>query len=112
MIDRDYEITIGLLEEKFKEFNSLFFGNKIKSIHFILSKSEMYYGRFYPIEWCIEISMAYKRSQIDYMNTLLHEMCHAFIRQIYGIYAQPHGYEWKEVAEMINEKSSYKYCIK
>lgn len=103
------QITKALLSEKFNEFNREFFNGEVKKTDFVISHNRSRYGQFRPRTWAIEISTAWVRSERDYWNTLIHEMAHAYVRQKYGRYVQPHGCEWKSVANRINAQMNGKY---
>ena len=103
------KITKELLSEWFDEVNKEFFNNELKKTNFVITHNKGYFGQFRPRTWTIEISTYWVRSERDYINTLIHECSHCYVRQKYGIYAQSHGYEWKEVADRINRQMCGKY---
>ncbi len=105
------KITKELLSEWFDEVNKEFFNNELRKTDFVISHNNGRFGQFRPRTWTIEISTYWIRTERDYMNTLIHECCHCYVRQKYGIYAQPHGYEWKEVANRINQQMCGKFGI-
>lgn len=103
------KITKELLSEWFDEVNKEFFNNELRKTNFVISHNSRYFGQFRPRTWTIEISTHWIRTERDYMNTLIHECCHCYVRQKYGIYAQEHGYEWKDIADRINRQMCGKY---
>lgn len=103
------KITKKLLSRWFDKVNNEFFNNELKKTNFVISHNRERFGQFRPRTWTIEISTYWVRSERDYMNTLIHECCHCYVRQKYGIYVQEHGYEWKEVADRINRQMYGKY---
>lgn len=105
------KITKELLSEWFDKVNKEFFNNELRKTDFVISHNKGRFGQFRPRTWTIEISTYWIRTERDYMNTLIHECCHCYVRQKYGIYAQPHGYEWKEVANRINQQMCGKFGI-
>lgn len=105
------KITQALLDEKFNEFNKKYFNGEVKKTSFVISHNRSRFGQFRPRTWTIEISTAWVRSERDYWNTLLHEMIHALVRQRHGVYAQSHGYEWKEIASDITRKTNGQYGV-
>ena len=105
------KITKELLSRWFDKVNKEFFNNELRKTDFVISHNKGRFGQFRPRTWTIEISTYWVRSERDYMNTLIHECCHCYVRQKYGIYAQPHGYEWKEVANRINQQMCGKFGI-
>lgn len=103
------KITKELLSEWFDEVNKEFFNNELRKTNFVITHNKGHFGQFRPRTWTIEISTYWVRSERDYINTLIHECSHCYVRQKYGIYAQSHGYEWKEVADRINRQMRGKY---
>ena len=103
------KITKKLLSEWFDKINNEFFNNELKKTNFMISHNRGRFGQFRPRTWTIEISTYWIRTERDYMNTLIHECCHCYVRQKYGYRVQSHGYEWKEVADRINRQMSGKY---
>ena len=103
------KITKELLSEWFDEVNKGFFNNELRKTNFVITHNKGHFGQFRPRTWTIEISTYWVRSERDYINTLIHECSHCYVRQKYGIYAQSHGYEWKEVADRINRQMRGKY---
>ena len=103
------KITKKLLSEWFDEVNKEFFNNELRKTNFVITHNRGHFGQFRPRTWTIEISTYWVRTERDYMNTLIHECCHCYVRQKYGIYAQEHGYEWKDIADRINRQMCGKY---
>lgn len=103
------KITKELLSRWFDKVNKEFFNNELRKTDFVITHNKGHFGQFRPRTWTIEISTHWIRSERDYINTLIHECCHCYVRQKYGIYAQEHGYEWKEVADRINRQMCGKY---
>ena len=103
------QITKELLGKWFDKINEEFFNNELKKTNFVISRNAGYFGQFRPRTWTIEISTHWVRSERDYINTLIHECCHCYVRQTYGYRVQPHGYEWKKVADRINRQMCGKY---
>lgn len=105
-------ITKQLLSEWFKWANEEVFNNEIKrEPKYVITTNKSRFGQFRPSSWTIEISTAYIRSENAYKNTFLHELCHLYVRQKYGAFVQPHGYEWKKVAERVTTITNGKYGI-
>lgn len=103
------KITKKLLSRWFDKVNNEFFNNELKKTNFVISHNRECFGQFRPRTWTIEISTHWIRTERDYMNTLIHECCHCYVRQKYGYRVQSHGYEWKEVADRINRQMCGKY---
>ena len=105
------KITKKLLSEWFDEVNKEFFNNELRKTNFVITHNRGHFGQFRPRTWTIEISTYWVRSERDYMNTLIHECSHCYVRQKYGNRVQSHGYEWKEVADRINRQMCGKYGV-
>ena len=88
------KITKELLSIWFDKINEEFFNNELKKTNFVISHNTGRFGQFRPRTWTIEISTYWVRSERDYMNTLIHECCHCYVRQTYGHRVQSHGHEW------------------
>ena len=106
------KITKQLLSEWFKVANEKYFNGDIeKEPNYVITTNRSRYGQFRPRTWEIEISTAFVRSENAYKNTFLHELCHLYARQEYGVYIQSHGYEWKEIANKVTRLTKGKYGI-
>ena len=105
------KITKELLSRWFDKVNNEFFNNELRKPDFVITHNRGYFGQFRPSTWTIDISIYWIRSERDYMNTLIHECCHCYVRQKYGSHVQSHGYEWKKVADRINRQMCGKYGI-
>ena len=105
-------ITKELLSDWFKKFNRLYFNGEIKrEPSYIITNHKSDYGQFSPSTWAIKISTAFVRSERNYINTFLHEMCHLYVREKYGSHVQAHGYEWKEIANAVTRRTEGKYGV-
>ena len=102
------KITKELLSRWFDEVNKEFFNNELRKPDFVITHNSRF-GQFRPRTWTIEISTYWIRTERDYMNTLIHECCHCYVRQKYGYRVQSHGYEWKDIADRINRQMCGKY---
>lgn len=106
------KITKQLLSEWFKVANKKYFNGEIeKEPKYVITTNKSRYGQFRPCTWEIEITTAFVRSENGYKNTFLHELCHLYARQKYGAYIQPHGYEWKEIADRVTRLTKGKYGV-
>lgn len=104
------KITKEQLLRWFKDFNKKCFYSEIKTAPTIkLSKTRTSYGQCCLLTGEIRISTAFIRSERDYINTLLHEMCHLYVYEKYGANVQSHGYEWKEIADRVTKLTNGKY---
>ena len=85
------KITKELLSRWFDKVNNEFFSNELRKPDFVITHNRGYFGQFRPSTWTIDISIYWIRSERDYMNTLIHECCHCYVRQKYGSHVQSHG---------------------
>ena len=105
-------ITKELLSEWFKKFNRLYFNGEIKrEPNYVITTNKSTLGQFNPKTWTIKMTTAYIRSERNYINTFLHEMCHLYVREKYGWRVQAHGYEWKDIANTITKCTGGKYGV-
>lgn len=106
------KITKEWMMEKYNEFNKLYFDSYLNPMYnFIVSNKKSFLGQFSNRRWSIEISTYCYRSENAFINTMLHEMCHAYVRQKYGSFAKSHGKEWKTIANYITNITNGKYGI-
>lgn len=111
------KLTIEFIERNFNEFNGKFFSGKLKTPVFEINKTRAclgmccwknkvntkgkVIGRF---NYRIKISEYFDRSETDYINTILHEMIHLYIRQNnLASDSEHHGKTFKRIAARINE---------
>ncbi len=113
------DITKKILEEKFKEYNSLYFNNKLTKPKFFFFNDKRNYGRILlgsrngkiPTE--IWISKILNVNEEILKDTLLHEMIHQYVyERLYGLKYQliTHGIKFRYVCWKLNRK--YKIKIK
>lgn len=104
------KITKKLLSEWYKTANEKYFNNELRrEPKFRLTDSTGYYGMFSERKWTLTISVAYIRSERDYKNTFLHELCHMYVAEKYNYRTLPHGSEWKKIAMEVTNKTKYAY---
>lgn len=104
-------LTIQTLKVWFNEFNTEYFDGKLKTPNFQITNVKSFLGRYCSRGNIIQVSVAYIRSERDYKNTLLHEMCHQYDYETNGLIIKPHGARWKRIAAMVNSKMQGKYGI-
>ena len=110
------EISVQILNEWFNKFNREYFDNQI-NFNFpikIVNKKVKYLGactinNFDKMVKSIQINIFYQRNILDYQNTLIHEMIHAYTQQVYGVCQ--HDYLFKRKAREIYNKSNGLYDI-
>ena len=99
--------TMIQMNKWFNEFNALVFDNKLPKVPIKFTNTYRQLGQFY---WGvtrgigIKISLFYDRSENDYRNTLLHEMCHLYC-YTRGWKNEHHGPRWIEIAEYATRKT-------
>ena len=98
------ELTIDYIRKKFKQYNSLYWNNKLIEPIFAISNSKRSLGTF-SYNHCnhtkITISKYYNRNEFQYDNTIIHEMIHLYIHQM-GIRDSGHGKYFKSECARIN----------
>ena len=105
------KITIELLEEKFEEYNELYFNDKLRKPKFGLLKSFRVYGQFsfFVYDTCISsrklsISCYYDWEEEQLRNTMVHEMIHYKLAEERKDLNATHGKEFINMAQEMNEK--------
>lgn len=92
--------TITQMNTWFNEFNKVVFENKLPKVPIKFNNTYRQLGQFY---WGsrrgigIKISLYYDRTEEQYRNCLLHEMCHLYCYQ-QGWKNEHHGYRWQNIA--------------
>ena len=101
-------MTLKNLKEKFNELNELCFKGELKcGIHTIKRKTML--GYYQSKDNGIYISTYYNRTDTEYYNTLLHEMCHAQAVRLHGKGIGIHGAEWWEQVRIATEATNGVY---
>lgn len=92
--------TILQMDQWFDDFNKRVFRDELPKVRVTFNNTRRQLGQFY---WGggrgigIKISLYYDRSEEQYRNTLLHEMCHLYCYNRGWIH-EHHGERWKKVA--------------
>ena len=92
--------TITKMQTWFDEFNKSVFDNKLPKVPIKFNNTYRQLGQFY---WGagrgigIKISLYYDRTEEQYRNCLLHEMCHLYCYK-QGWVHEGHGPRWKAIA--------------
>lgn len=91
--------TLTQMYEWFNEYNNLVFNGQLQRVSITFNNTRRQLGQFH---WGggrlgIKISLYYDRPEIEYRNTLLHEMCHLYCHQ-QGFVQEHHGPNWKRIA--------------
>ena len=104
-------LTIEFIKANFHKYNKKYFNGELEEPSFEITKTKNRLGcckwrtnYFGEKEFTIEISRYFQRPEKDYINTLIHEMIHLYIRQK-GIYDgdKHHGPEFYRWADKINQ---------
>lgn len=101
-------ITLEQVKKEFSIWNKKAFNNELPTPVFEIMKTRSYHGQYCyraygPIKHKIRISVYYDRPYEMYLNTLVHEMIHYWVR-IKGIRDRSHGIAWQNKAAEINRK--------
>lgn len=118
-----FVITKGWLEERFGEFNRLYFKGVLPLPHFKLTNTKRTLGAFYVERsgdhltglrdsYFIDISTYYQRSEWEYNNTLIHEMIHYYIHYKQITDTSPHGKVFTAMMEAINEEGGWDLSVR
>ena len=92
--------TLKDIQNWFNEFNASVFNNELPTVKMSLTNNRRQLGQFYwgPTRGIgIKISLFYDRTEEEYRNTLLHEMCHLYCYK-QGWVREGHGSRWKAIA--------------
>lgn len=89
-------MRLGELRNLYDRFNVVYFSSKLKRPHILIKRAKHYYGYWYPGE--IAISNKKNKSQIDYRDTLMHEMVHQYVTEVLKVKEADHGPVWTEEA--------------
>jgi hypothetical protein len=118
------KLTIEFIEKHFNEFNEKFFSGELKTPVFEINRTKSFFGlccwknkvddNGYVVgkfNFRIKISEYFDRSETDYINTLLHEMIHLYIRQFDLVPEyEHHGLTFKRIADKINSHGYNVVC--
>lgn len=92
--------TLTQMYKWFDEFNAIVFSGKLPKVPIKFNNTYRQLGQFYwgPTRGLgIKISLFYDRTEEQYRNTLLHEMCHLYCYK-QGWVHEGHGDKWKAIA--------------
>ena len=93
--------TIAQMAAWFDEFNNSVFNGELPQVKITFNNTRRQLGQFY---WGaghgvgIKISVFWDRTEDQYRNCLLHEMCHLYCYN-QGWIRECHGIRWKRIAE-------------
>lgn len=103
-------ITISEIEKEFNKWNGIIFNNELPTPHFEVCHAKSFLGQF---QWRnvlntevykIRISTFFDRPYEYYVNTIVHEMLHFYIRYNKIKDTSSHGKIWKQKAAEISKK--------
>lgn len=91
--------TLSQLKTWFDAFNRTVFDGALPAVTLALSNTRTLLGQFQwgPKGPVIKVSRFYDRTEEQYRNTLLHEMCHLYC-YAQGWVNEHHGPRWKKIA--------------
>ena len=103
-------ITIPQIKEQFNIWNKKIFNNELPVPNFELMQTKSLLGQYRRRKvmgetvHIIRISIYYDRPMDSYINTIVHEMLHYYIRYKGIKDTSSHGREWKRMAAQISDK--------
>ena len=103
-------MTIEHITQLFKEWNAKAFNNELPLPHFSIINTKTTLGRFCTRNvlgetiYRIEITNYFDRTLQDYIDTIVHEMIHYYIRYKDIKDTSSHGKEFKRMAKELNGK--------
>jgi hypothetical protein len=103
-------ITIAEIEEQFNKWNGIIFNDELPTPHFELCHTKSFLGQFQWREvlgtrtYKIRISNFYDRPFEYFVDTIVHEMLHYYIKYNNIKDTSSHGRVWKKYAADINKK--------
>ena len=117
------KITKDLLKEKFKEYNKLYFDDKLPRCDIRTSSAYRYYGLFsckYHEKYkkatfkTITISDLFDYTDDNLKDVLIHEMIHLFLVEKKKLFndSMKHGPEFQKMAKEFNEKYNLNIRVK
>ena len=99
--------TLAQLNTWFDEFNHIVFSDTLPKVKISFTNTRHQLGQFY---WGngrgigIKISLFWERTEEQYRNCLLHEMCHLYCYNR-GWIREHHGERWKRIADYAYRKT-------
>ena len=99
--------TLALMTDWFGELNRSVFGGELPAVKLAFNNTRRQLGQFY---WGggrglgIKISLYWDRTEDQYRNCLLHEMCHLYCYNCGWIH-EGHGKRWKMIADYASRKT-------
>jgi hypothetical protein len=104
-------ITIKEIKEQFDKWNKTIFNNELPVPAFELMQTKRTLGQFKwqrlgytSMGYTIRISTFYDRPMASYIDTIVHEMLHYYIKYKGIKDTSSHGREWKSMAAKISRK--------
>ena len=103
-------ITIPEIEKQFEKWNGILFKNELPKPHFELMQTKSLLGQFCPRKvmgeytYKIRISIFYDCPFERYVDTIVHEMLHYYIKYKGIKDTSSHGRVWKQMAQDISRK--------
>jgi hypothetical protein len=103
-------ITIPEIEKQFEKWNGIIFNNELPKPHFELMQTRRLLGQFCPRKifgeytYKIRISTFYDCPLERYIDTIVHEMLHYYIKYKGIKDTSSHGRVWKQMAYDISKK--------
>lgn len=99
--------TIAQMAAWFDEFNNSVFNGELPQVKITFNNTRRQLGQFY---WGagrglgIKISLFWDRTEDQYRNSLLHEMCHLYCFNR-GWFREGHGIRWKRITDYASRQT-------
>ena len=104
-------ITLSEIERQFDKWNGIIFNNELPTPVFELMQTKRTLGQFKwqkighdKMGYTIRISVFYDRPMASYIDTIVHEMLHFYIKYKGIKDTSSHGREWKRLAAKISKE--------
>lgn len=101
------QVTVSQLKSWYEDFSGVVFDYDMPYVNFIITNNRTQLGQALRrgTTYSIKVSNFYDFPEVQFRNTLLHEMCHIWC--YYHGYRDEHhtGYHWKEIANKAYRKT-------
>lgn len=106
--------TIPYVEQKFREYNQLIFGNRLPEVPILLSRATTFVGKCEhrqrrtllgcskPYDFCLRFSILFDLTPNDLDDVIIHEMIHLHIAYHRLRDTAPHGALFRQMMDNIN----------
>lgn len=99
-----FQVTIDWMNETYDKYNKLYWEDKLRKPNFRITKNKSWIGLWSTKKWELSLSTLFDLDEHRFTETLLHEMCHQYIRQNKIKDTRTHhGKKWFAEANRINK---------